>query len=171
MATDGMMDALPGNVAARAPIHRLFYVTTSTRPPARGRAPLTTRFAPAFRYHVPGLDTTSARGCGLTRALPPLQRSSTSILPVTSLYKFLSGRPRAATASAHSRLAHGQQQKGRTKWCDRPVLGAPRPVARMPRTGGAGAERLRTLSSGGESLLRTLSGSRRAATCGDEPEN
>ena len=54
-----------------------------TRPPAHGRAPLTTRFAPAFRYNLPGLDTTSARGCVLTRALPPVQRSSTSI-PVTS---------------------------------------------------------------------------------------
>ena len=76
---------LPGNMLRRCSTRpdSALYVTTSTRPPAQGRAPLTTRFAPAFRYNLPGLDTTFTRGCGLTRALPPLQRSSTSI-PVTS---------------------------------------------------------------------------------------
>jgi hypothetical protein len=58
------------DVAARAMI-RLLYVTTSTRPPPRGRAPLATRFALAFRYNLPGPDTAFTCGHGLTRALPP----------------------------------------------------------------------------------------------------
>jgi hypothetical protein len=59
----------PATCCGVAPI-RLLYVTTSTRPPARERAPLAA-FAPAFRYNLPGPDTTSTRGYGLTRALPP----------------------------------------------------------------------------------------------------